>query len=56
MNEQKKNNQTNKTKRQSIKQTKTIDTKTPQTAALLIQLSLVFYISFVKMLNFHVLR
>lgn len=50
-----KNNQTNKTKRQSIKQTKT-SKKNPQTAALLIQLSLVFYISFVKKLNFHVLR
>lgn len=34
-----------------------LDTKTPQTAALLFPLSLVFYISFVKiMLNFHVLR
>lgn len=46
-----KNNQTNKTKRQSIKHTKT-SKKNPQTAALLIQLSLVFYISFVKCLIF----
>lgn len=52
----KKNNQTNKTKRQSILNKQKLDTKPPQTAALLIQLSLMFYISFVKMLNFHVLR
>lgn len=55
MNEQKKNNQTNKTKGNQLNKQK-LDTKTPQTAALLFPLSLVFYISFVKMLNFHVLR
>lgn len=55
MNEQKKIIRQIKQKGNQLNKQK-LDTKPPQTAALLIQLSLMFYISFVKMLNFHVLR